>query len=63
MKYLQWLSLVCGLLGFALLVAGLALYSVPVALGVAGVLLMAYAWRIDKAVAAGQRLAPNETKG
>ncbi|WP_429949267.1 hypothetical protein ACQYWY_20310 [Comamonas sediminis] len=63
MKYLQWLSLVCGLVGFALLIAGLALYSVPVALVVAGVLLMAYAWRIDKAVAASQRLAPNETKG
>ena len=63
MKYLQWLSLVCGLMGFALLIAGLALYSMPVALVVAGVLLMAYAWRIDKAVAASQRLASNESKG
>lgn len=41
-------SVALALLGFALLVAGLALWSVPVAMVVAGVLLMAYAVLLDR---------------
>lgn len=63
MNNLQRWSLVCGLLGFALLIAGLALYSPPAALVVAGLLLLAYAVLLDKAAAAKQRLRVTETKG
>ena len=49
---LRYLSFFFGLLGFALLVGGLALWSIPVALSVAGVSLLLYAWLLDKAAAA-----------
>lgn len=49
---LRYLSFVVGVLGFALLVGGLALWSIPVALCVAGVSLLLYAWLLDKAAAA-----------
>jgi hypothetical protein len=42
---------VAGLLGFALLVAGVALVSVPAGLIVAGVLLLAWAFLADMAAA------------
>lgn len=44
------LSLVCGLLGFGLVVRGLWLVHQPTAMVVAGVALLAYAWRVDRAV-------------
>ena len=48
---LSWLS---GLLGFGLLVAGVALIHVPAALIVAGAGLLAWARLADKAYAASQ---------
>ena len=48
---LSWLS---GLLGFGLLVAGVALIHVPAALIVAGIGLLAWARLADKAHAASQ---------
>ena len=48
---LSWLS---GLLGFALLVAGVALMHVPAALVVAGTGLLAWARLADKAHAASK---------
>lgn len=52
LKTMSWL---CGLLGFALLVLGLALWSLPLALVVAGLALLAYAALLDKAAAAAAR--------
>lgn len=49
---LYLLSLIAGLLGFALLVTGLALWSVPAALVTAGACLLAYARLLDRASAA-----------
>jgi len=48
---LSWLS---GLLGFALLVAGVAMIHIPAALIVAGAGLLAWARLADKAHAASQ---------
>lgn len=48
------LSWLCGLLGFALLVAGVALMHVPAALVVAGAGLLSWARLADKAYAASQ---------
>ncbi|PVX86470.1 hypothetical protein [Paraburkholderia unamae] len=48
-------SWVAGLFGFALLIAGVALVSVPAALIVAGVLLLFWAYLADRAAA---RIAP-----
>ncbi|ROR02604.1 hypothetical protein EDF72_1738 [Delftia acidovorans] len=48
-------SLVCGLLGFGLMVAGIALVHVPSALCFAGLCLLAYSWRLDKVAAALKR--------
>lgn len=44
-----WLA---GLVGFALLVAGVAQLNVPAAFIVAGIGLMAWSWLADKAAAA-----------
>lgn len=52
MKSLMYLSIVAGLLGFCLVVAGIALISVPAALIVAGSLLIGYAFLADRAAAA-----------
>jgi len=49
-----WLA---GLLGFGLLIGGIALVHVPAALIVAGLLLLAWAYIADKAVAAQRRQA------
>lgn len=46
------LSWLLGLLGFVLLVIGVALIHVPTACIVAGVLLIAYAYLVDRAAAA-----------
>lgn len=46
---LSWLS---GLLGFGLLVGGVAMVHVPTACVVAGVGLMAWSWLADRAAAA-----------
>lgn len=43
------LSLFSGLLGFGLVVWGLWLVHPPTAMVVAGVALLAYAWRVDRA--------------
>lgn len=48
LKTMSWL---CGLLGFALLIAGLAQWSVPLACVVAGLVLVAYAYLLDRAAA------------
>ena len=50
---LAWLA---GLLGFALLVAGVALINVPAAFIVAGGCLLAYARLVDRAAAAQRAL-------
>lgn len=47
---LTLLSLVCGLFGFGLAVWGLWLVHQPLAMVVAGLALLAYAWRVDRAV-------------
>lgn len=52
-------SLVCGLLGFGLMVAGIALVHVPSALCFAGLCLLAYSWRLDKVAAAVKRNRQN----
>lgn len=51
MKKYQILSWVVGVLGFALVVTGVALFSAPLGCIVAGTLLLAYARLADKAVA------------
>lgn len=52
MKKLEMLSWIVGLLGFALVVTGVALFSAPLGCIIAGVLLLAYARLADKAAAA-----------
>ena len=47
---------VAGLLGFALLVTGVALISLPIGLIVAGVLLLLWALLADMAAARAQRV-------
>ncbi|AOI46364.1 hypothetical protein [Burkholderia oklahomensis] len=49
---------VTGLLGFALLVTGVALISLPVGLIVAGVLLLMWAFLADLAAARAARAVP-----
>lgn len=58
MKSLMYLSIVAGLLGFCLVVAGIALISVPAALIVAGSMLIGYAFLADRAAAAAAARAP-----
>ena len=57
---LKTLSLVLGLVGFALLLAGIGLLSVPIALMVAGVLMLAYAALVDRAAAEQARRQPDK---
>ena len=52
MKSLEVLAWVAGLLGFALLVAGVAMLSAPFAFIVAGIGLLLWAYLADKAAAA-----------
>lgn len=49
------LSFVLGLLGFALVVAGVAMVHIPTALIIGGVALVAYAFLLDRAAAAAAR--------
>ncbi|OXI42478.1 hypothetical protein [Burkholderia aenigmatica] len=49
---------VAGLLGFALLVTGVVLISLPIGLIVAGVLLLLWALLADMAAARAQRVGP-----
>lgn len=58
MKFLTLLSIVAGLLGFGLVVAGIALVSVPSALIVAGCMLLGYAFLADRAAAAAAARSP-----
>ncbi|WP_057092944.1 hypothetical protein KV708_19240 [Comamonas thiooxydans] len=53
---LKRMSLGCGVFGFVLLIAGIAMVNMPAALGVAGVLLLGYSLLLDRAAAAMQRL-------
>ncbi|KAF1310953.1 hypothetical protein BLX42_11255 [Pseudomonas sp. SG-MS2] len=52
MKSLELLAWIAGLLGFGLLVTGVALLSVPAAFIVAGIGLLAWAYLADQAAAA-----------
>lgn len=52
LKFLSWLA---GVLGFGLLVAGVAQLSIPAGFIVAGTALIAYGWLVDRASAAIQR--------
>ncbi|MBO2891193.1 MULTISPECIES: hypothetical protein [Pseudomonas] len=52
MKSLELLAWVAGLLGFGLLVAGVAMLNVPSAFVVAGIGLLLWAYLADKAAAA-----------
>ncbi|MBR8135138.1 hypothetical protein [Burkholderia cenocepacia] len=56
MKSIAIAAWVAGLLGFALLVAGVVLISVPMGLIVAGVLLLLWALLADMASARAQRV-------
>jgi hypothetical protein len=51
---------IVGMLGFALLVAGVAIVSVPAGLIVAGVLLLCWAFLADRAAARIALTAPQE---
>lgn len=51
MKLLTVLSWLAGLVGFGLLVAGVAMVSIPAACVVSGVLLIIWAWLADRAAA------------
>ncbi|MBI6922191.1 hypothetical protein JET68_25725 [Pseudomonas monteilii] len=51
MKFLELAAWVAGLIGFGLLVAGVAMLSVPAALIVAGIGLLLWAYVADKAAA------------
>ncbi|WP_367842572.1 hypothetical protein [Paraburkholderia sp. DGU8] len=51
---------IVGMLGFALLVAGVAMVSVPAGLIVAGVLLLCWAYLADRAAARVALTAPQE---
>ena len=55
MKWLLVLSILAGLIGFGLLIAGIAMLNVPAAFVVAGTGLLVWAWRADKAYAAAGR--------
>ncbi|MGV3679681.1 MAG: hypothetical protein ACO1PM_08145 [Acidovorax sp.] len=52
LAYVAW---VLGPLGFALLIAGVAMVHVPAALMLAGAALMAYAYLADRAAAAAAK--------
>jgi hypothetical protein len=56
MKHLELLSWLAGLLGFALLVAGVAQLNVPAAFIVAGIALIFWAYLADKASAVPERV-------
>ncbi|KWI55766.1 hypothetical protein WM06_08075 [Burkholderia cepacia] len=56
MKLIAIAAWVAGLLGFALLVTGVVLISLPIGLIVAGVLLLFWALLADMAVARAQRV-------
>jgi hypothetical protein len=62
MKHLELLAWIAGLLGFGLLIAGVALLSVPAALITGGVLLMCWSYLADKA-AAGPKPMPDAGGG
>ncbi|KAF1042941.1 hypothetical protein [Delftia tsuruhatensis] len=57
------LSLLCGLLGFGLVVAGIWRMHPPTAMVVAGVALVAYAWRVDRAASGLAALAAARGEG
>jgi hypothetical protein len=56
MNHLVLLAWLAGLVGFGLLVTGVALLSVPAAFIVAGVGLLGWAWLADRATAASAPL-------
>ncbi|MNF77779.1 hypothetical protein D3C76_1561160 [compost metagenome] len=62
MKHLELLAWVAGLLGFGLLIAGVALLNVPAAFITGGVLLMGWSYLADKA-AAGPEPKPDAGGG
>lgn len=59
-SWLVLLSLGCGLVGFGLVVAGLWMVYKPSALVFAGLSLVGYSWRVDRAVSS---LRTHERKG
>lgn len=60
MNVIEVAAWVVGLIGFALLVAGVALVSVPAGLIVAGVLLLFWAYLADRAAARAALTEPQE---
>lgn len=56
------LSAVCGLVGFGLVVAGIALMHIPSALCFAGLCLLGYGWLLDKVAAVVKRREENATR-
>ncbi|MDD0981313.1 hypothetical protein [Pseudomonas shahriarae] len=55
MKLITWASWLAGLLGFGLLIAGIALIHVPAAFIVAGIGLLGWAYIADRAAATMSR--------
>ena len=62
MKHLELLAWIAGLVGFGLLIVGVALLSIPAALITGGVLLMGWSYLADKA-AAGPAPTPDAGGG
>lgn len=59
MKLIALAAWVAGMLGFGLLIGGIALVHVPMAFIVAGLCLIGWAYLADKAVATQRRRAPS----
>jgi hypothetical protein len=53
MKLIDYLTVVAGILGFFLCVAGIALFSVPCALIAAGAGLLAWSYTVARAASKG----------
>lgn len=58
MTLIAWAAWLVGVLGFGLLIGGIALIHIPIALIVAGLAMLGWAYLADKAVAAQQRKPP-----
>lgn len=58
MTLIAWAAWIVGVLGFGLLIGGIALIHIPGALIVAGLAMVGWAYLADKAAATQQRKPP-----